>query len=449
MRVLIIDDAGEGSLDLALRAKRDRHQVRLFQRRYDPQKRPVGRGLVELVPHWQDHVDWCDLIILPTCSVYMTMMDTLRARGVKVIGGGVESASWERERLKGMQVMRKAGIAIPPCREFSDYAEAMKYVEKQGCGFASKPCWDEDDKGLTYVGKTADDMIFTLDKWRRKHGRPKGTFILQEVVKGIEFAVGSWFGPDGWSGGFEENFEEKKLMAGGEGPNTGEMGTTIRYVRRSKLADKLLKPLEDQLHRIGYVGCIDVNAIVDEDGNAWPLEFTNRFGWPAWNISMALLKDDPIEFMLALAEGKSTMPFELNTVAVGVVRAHGDFPHSKIPREDVVGIPIFGLDPQGWSKPGWQTDNVHPAEMMLGKCKRLVDGKIAEVPAAVAAGDYLFVATGTGETVQAARRSAYRVIKRLSIPNSPFSRPDIGLRLAKELPLLQEHGYATGMVFSA
>jgi phosphoribosylamine---glycine ligase len=429
MKVLIVDDAGEGSLDLALRAQRDGHKVKLFQRRYDPQKRPVGKGLVELVNAWQPHVDWADLVILPTCSVYMHQMDRLHAMGATIIGGNLESASWELDRLTGMQVFKKAGIAVPPYREFRDYPEAIKYVEKQGCGFASKPCWDEPDKGMTYVGKEPEDMIYMLDKWRRKHGRPKGTFILQEVVKGIEFAVGSWWGPGGWSGGWEENKEFKKHMAGDVGGNTGEMGTVIRYVKSSKLADKMLKPLEAQLERIGYVGCIDVNCIIDEDGNPWPLEFTNRFGWPAWNISQALLKDDPIEFMLSLAEGKTTNPFRLNEIAVGVVVAQGDFPFSKIAREDVCGIPIWGA--------GEADERFHPCEIQKGK----------ETEWATA-GDYLMVCTGTGDTVQQARQAAYRAVHRLSIPNNPFWRVDIGSKLARELPELNRHGYARGMVYS-
>lgn len=431
MRVLIVDDAGEGALDLALRAQRDGHQVRVFTRRYDPVKRPVGKGLVERVPDWRAHVDWCDLIILPVNNFYMSQMDALRARGVKIIGGGVESASWERERLKGMAILKRCGIPVPPSVEFRDYDAAIKHVEKTGESYASKPCWDEDDKGLSYVADSPEGLIYMLRKWKRKHGRPKGPFILQEKIKGIEFAVGGWFGPGGWAGGWEENWEEKKLMTGGLGPNTGETGTTLRYVRSSKLADKLLRPLEAELQRIGYVGCIDVNAIVDEDGAPWPLEFTNRFGWPAWNISMALLKDDPIDFFMALAEGETPSPFRLNEVAVGVVVAQGDFPHSKIPREEVVGIPIWGANAED--------ERLHPCEIMAGE-KGVSDW--------AAAGDYLLVGTGTGNTVQEARQGAYRAVKRLEIPNSPFWRTDIGSRLARQLPALQQHGYARGLSYS-
>jgi len=64
------------------------------------------------------------------------------------------------------------------------------------------------------------------------------------------------------------------------------------------------------------------------------------------------------------------------------------------------------------------------------------------------AGDYVLVVSHTGDTVQAAKRSVYRLLTRINIPNSPFWRVDIGDRLRKQLPLLQANGYATGMDFA-
>ena len=63
------------------------------------------------------------------------------------------------------------------------------------------------------------------------------------------------------------------------------------------------------------------------------------------------------------------------------------------------------------------------------------------------AGDYLLVASGLGQTVREAARSAYRVMEKLEVPNSPFWRPDIGQRLKKQLPTIQSLGYATGLQF--
>lgn len=428
MRVLMICDAGDGLLDLALRAQRDGHKVRFFLRKYDPRTRPVGKGLVELVPDWRAHMDWADLVVLESNGAYMTEMAHWQRRGCRIIGGNAESAALELQRTVGMQVFKKAGIPVPPYREFSDYGEAIRYVESKGYPFYSKPCSDTADKSLSAKTGVEDNPAWMLRRWRKKHGRPPCPFLLQEPIKGVEFAVGGWVGPVGFSeDGFEENFEHKKLFAGDIGPNCGEAGTVTRYVRRSKLADKVLIPCEDYLVNLGYCGCADVNCIVDQDGSPWPLEWTMRFGWPAFNIELALFKEDPIEFLMALACGEPTRgAHRMNEVAVGVVMALPPYPNPPRDYEEIVGVPLYGEAGEHW----------HPCEMQKGE-----DCDYAS------AGGYVGVATGTGETVREASRHAYKVLSGLSMPASPFWRNDIGQRLRRDLDALQEHGYAAGMMY--
>ena len=97
------------------------------------------------------------------------------------------------------------------------------------------------------------------------------------------------------------------------GPNTGESGTVMRVVKTSKLAKIMLEPLTDLLEKVGYCGDIDVNCIIDEKGQAWPLEFTCRLGWPAFQLQTALVEGDPVQWLLDLAKGKDSQPFAQNT----------------------------------------------------------------------------------------------------------------------------------------
>ena len=83
------------------------------------------------------------------------------------------------------------------------------------------------------------------------------------------------------------------------GPNTGEMGTVLMYCKKSKLADKVLKPLESYLVKTGHTGYVDVNCIVDDKGTPFPLEFTMRYGCPTANIQ-GPLHNDFIESQLSL-----------------------------------------------------------------------------------------------------------------------------------------------------
>lgn len=426
MNVLLVCDAGDGLLDLAIRSQATGHNVRFFCRKFDRRTRPIGQGLVERVADWRPHMDWCDIAILEGNGVYMSDMDAFRARGCRIIGGNAESAAWELDRKKGMEVFRKAGIPTPDSREFTDYDTAIRHVERHGEPMYSKPCSDTADKSLSAKTGITDDPTWMLRKWKKKHGRPPCPFLLQEGIDGIEFAAGAWFGPGGFADGWEENFEHKRFCAGDIGPNTGEMGTVMRYVRQSKLAQKVLVPLEQHLERIGYVGNVDVNCIIDDAGSVWPLEFTMRLGWPAFNIETDLFDCDSIEFFMALASGEPTRGAHLtDEVAVGVVMALPPYPHPPRDYEELVGVPMYGAD-EGW----------HPCEMMRGE-----DAELAS------AGSYLGIAVGTGATVRAASRGADRVLRGISTAGSPFWRNDIGKKLSRQLPQLQEHGFARGMEY--
>src|SRR6185436_13395507 len=260
--------------------------------------------------------------------------DRLKANGVPVIGAPGPAAEWELDRRAGMREFIRAGIPVPPYRQLPTLDEALAYVVKRDEGCAIKPCGDITNKSLSFVAKTAREAVWRLQRWKRDGKRFPSGVIVQDLVKGVEFAVGAWIGPGGFAEGWEENFEEKRLFAGGVGPNCGEAGTVMRLTKTSKLAEEVLRPLEDRLVSLGYVGNVDVNCIVDEDGTPHPLGFTVRFGYPAINIETAL-HGDPIEFLAGLAAGKPPKSRRLNEVAVGVVMALPPYPYREDPANTV------------------------------------------------------------------------------------------------------------------
>jgi phosphoribosylamine--glycine ligase len=436
-KVLLIDPNGD-ALDIAIRAQNDGHKVKLFIRD-KPREDKIGLGFVEVIRSFDLYLLWADIIICADNTLYTKQLDAHREKhGTPIIAPTVATAAWELDRDVGQKVFKKHGIEVPAYRMFSKYDEALDYVRKENRRFVCKPCGDM-DKSLSYVAKTPADMVYMLERWKRAN-KHKGSFILQDFIPGIEMAVGGWFGPGGFNVGWCENWEFKKLMNDDLGVATGEMGTVVRYVRTSKLANKVLRPLEDALDREKYCGYVDVNCIISEDGTPWPLEFTMRPGWPTFNIQQALHTGDSIEWLLKLYGGKDARSFLLNQVAVGVVLSIPQFPY-KGPMEDCTGVPVQGITTALWP-------NIHPLSMMMGKAPCDVGGAVQERPCPLTAGDCVLVASGVGETVSQAKEAAYRRIKRLSVPSSPMYRTDIGDRLVRQLPKLQAMGYATGMTFS-
>lgn len=437
MKLLIVDPQGAG-LDISVRAKAAGHQVKHFIRQTEKTKY-IGRGMVDLVDEFQPWLRWADMIFNTDNTKYLRDLDAMRALGWPVIGASEDTAAWELDRDVGMKVLKAAGVATPPSKEFNDYDSAIRHVKANPKRYVSKPSGDA-DKALSYVAKTPADMVYMLERWK-KLGKLKGAFILQDFIPGIEMAVGGWFGPHGFNAGWCENWEFKKLMDGDMGVATGEQGTVVRYVSRSKLARLVLEPVTDMLAEMGYCGYVDVNCIIDEKGQPWPLEFTMRPGWPTFNIQQELHQGDPIEWLYQLSQGKDARNIWLGQIAIGVVLSIPDYPYSHLTRKEVIGSPIYGLTPR-------LMPHIHFCEVMQGEAPCDQDGKIVNRPHPVTAGDYVLVMSATGLTVYEAKTTAYRRLKRLTLPNSPMWRTDIGDRLSKQLPELQAKGFATGMAFS-
>jgi phosphoribosylamine--glycine ligase len=437
MNVLIIDPENCG-LDFALRAQAAGHTVQLWMpHSADGEMCCIGQGMISRPPEWKPLMVWADLVLPTTNSKYAAELKPYFEKGFPILGANKAGAELELNRELGQQALMDAGIECLPASIFSDYDKAIEFVRSTKKAYVSKPWGGNADKSTTYMSKTPADLIFKLQKWKKEiPGRHE--FMLQEKAEGVEMGVAGWFGPGGWGQWIEENWEEKKFLAGGLGCNTGEQGTTMRYVKKSKLFREMLRPLAEKLHAIDYVGCVDVNCIITPKGDVWPLEFTMRFGWPAFVLQCALLQGDPVQWMRDLLDGKDTMQVS-QEICVGVVVTHSDYPHGHVPDHKNCGFPLYGIN-------GRNRNSIHFQHVMQGKGPLEPNGE-KEVEMEVTAGDYVAVCTGLGRTVRAARDSVYATCKQLSWPNSPGYRPDIGLRLKRELAALKAHGYAEGLEF--
>jgi len=434
VRVLIVnmDSVGEG-LAFALRCSKAGHEVRLFLDKSCNQKIGDGFKGITKVDNWVASVKWADLIFPTGNHQFLPKMDALRRMGVKIFGPSVESASLEIDREKGMKFLEKHGIRVPEYQEFKTLEQARDHVKKTEQRFVFKTLGDEDDKSLSYCAKSPADMVERINRWIDLKLNPSGPVMLQEFIEGTEFAVSRWVGKNGFVGQYNENFEHKKLLSGNAGPNCGEAGTVQKYCDASTLGDEMLKPLEESLVKMGHLGDIDVNCIIDESGQAFPLEFTCRPGWPAFNIMLVENDGDPVQWMLDACKGKDTTQFNTD-VACGVVIAQPDYPYSKLTKKETDGIPVYGVTKKN-------ADYIQAQSIRMDK-KHMMDGdSIVERPMWTTCGDYLAVVTGTGETVKQATDRAYKTLKQIQVPDMIY-RDDIGEKLEEEIETLHNFGYA-------
>ena len=438
MLLIEMEDAGCG-LPFALACLKAGHEVRYYLRKENNQQIGDGMRGIEKVANWvPSATGWADLVVATGNDEFVPKLQAIRKSGVAVFGPSVASANLEIKRESGMKLFEKAGIEVPTYETFKTLDAAEAHIRKKPERYVFKTLGSEEDKSLSYVGKTPADMIARLQRWKKLGLNPKGPVMLQTFVPGVELGVSRWMGRDGFIGPYNENWEHKKLLSGNCGPNCGEAGTVQKYVDESLLGEMVLEPLENALSELGHLGDIDVNCIIDEHGQPWPLEFTCRWGWPAFNIMLATHKGDPCEWMLDACEGRDSLEVDYS-IACGIVLAQPDYPYSKATKAETCDIPIYGPT-QGNRK------YVHPQSVKMATLPAMKGEEIVDKRMWATCGDYVAVVTGTGKSVRQACERAYKVIKEIEIPDMIF-RDDIGEKLEAELPEVQKHGFATEFTY--
>ena len=125
-------------------------------------------------------------------------------------------------------------------------------------------------------------------------------------------------------------------------------------------------------------------------------------------------------------------------IAVGVVMTHGDFPNCLDGPGKWAGFPINGIDEDTYG-------HLHFQQVKEAKAPFVMNRKVMNLPRFVTAGQYVLVATGSGQTLGDAQRAAYEVAGKIRWSSNVMYRTDIGNRVHEQLSTLQKFGYALDM----
>ena len=409
--------------DLVWEVKKEGHEARYHI--MSKADREVADGFVDKVEKWEEHKDWADVIVFDDCE-FGSLPDKLRKEGKAVVGGTAYTDKLEMDRDFGQEEMMAAGMTTLPRWEFDSFDTAIAFIKENPGRYVIKPSGRaQNEKVLSFVGQEEDglDVLTMLVHYKNGWASKIKSFQLQKYAAGVEVAVGAFFDGKDFVLPVFINFEHKRMFNDEIGPQTGEMGTSGFWYGRSTLFEETLLKMKSRLAEAGYVGYIDINCIANVRG-IFPLEFTCRFGYPTINLQIEGVLSKWGEFLAALARGQS---FNLRTkrgFQICVVIAVPPFPFVdpdafKKFSEDAVVI---------FKKP--MSEGIHPCDV------RMVDGDWR------LAGNsgYAVVVTGSGSTMDDARREAYNRVKNILIPNM-FYRTDIGDRWHRDGDLLQTWGY--------
>jgi phosphoribosylamine---glycine ligase len=378
-------------------------------------------GLVPRTDDWRRELDWVreagddGIVIFEAVSEgYGALQDSLRNDGLSVIGGSAYGDRLENDRAYAQSVLSELGLQVAATHEFSEVALADaflaanpgRYVLKfSGPGFASSD---------NYIGQASDGRDVRALLAARMREQEKGTrFVLMEHVEGIEMGVGAYFNGEAFLRPACLDWEHKRFFAGDLGELTGEMGTVATFDRSDAFFERTLARLEPLLREHGHVGYVNLNTIVNERG-IWPLEFTCRFGYPGFAILDPLQQTSWADLFRAMASKSGRRFCAAPGFSVGIVLSTPPFPYSRKDVDEPIGLPI--LLPDGFGEEDFR--NLHFGEVGLHDGQLVTSGLYG----------WTMVVTGTGRTIESAKRAAYERAAPILIPNLRY-RLDIGDRL--------------------
>ncbi len=412
--------------DLAWTLKKEGHEVKVYIKAKSDAD--VYNGFVEKIERWEDFIDWADVIIFDDVE-FGGVAERLRKKGKLVVGGSEYTDRLEIDREFGQAEMKRHGINILPSWNFSNYDEAIAFIKGNPERYVFKPSGNTPSggKGLLFIGQEEDgkDLSEILEQNKNVWQKKAPWFQLQKFVSGVEIAVGAFFNGKEFIYPINVNFEHKRVFPGDIGPFAGEMGTLMFWSEPNTLFKATLGKMLSALKESGYIGYIDINCIVNGRG-IYPLEWTCRFGYPTIHIQEEGITMAMGEMLYKLARGEN---FELKTKKGFQVGVRISVPTFFAKSKDHETVEMYHDLPVLFKKPS-NLDGIHIEDVKIEDGVWRIAGESG----------VLMVVTGSGVTVEEARRQAYLRVQNIMIQNM-FYRTDIGAKWSEDGDRLHTWGY--------
>ena len=369
-------------------------------------------GLAELV---ESH-DISLTVVGPEAPLADGIVDVFQGLGFPIFGPTRAAAQLESSKAFAKKLMEKYRIPCPEFRVFNEHSEARRFLSTHNGPLVVKADGLAAGKGA-FVCLEKEEALKGLHECMeaRVFGAAGDTVVLEEYLEGLEVSVfalsdGEQLSP------LVAACDYKRLLDDDAGPNTGGMGSYSppefwTAGLASRINEEIMVPTVKAMRDEGipYTGVLYAGLMVTAQGPK-VLEFNCRFGDPEAQVILPLLKTDPLDAMLACANGSiNTIPVEwASDACVGVVMASGGYPG-----EYAKGVPISGLD------------QVDAGVQVFHAATKMEDGD--EKDQIITDGGRVLTVVGMGQTLEQARTRAYDNVGRVTFPGAHYRR-DIALR---------------------
>ena len=320
---------------------------------------PGNPGMAELAANVNgisvdDHaavVSFCkdkqiDLVIVgPEAPLATGLVDSLSAQGIRCFGPSQAAAQIEASKSFAKDFMARHNIPTAKYATFSNYDEAVRYLEAVDYPIVIKASGLAAGKGVI-LPETMDEAKSALEEIlvKKVFGKAGADVVIEERMTGQEVSLMAF--TDGTSVvPMLPAQDHKRLLDGDKGLNTGGMGAyapapIFTSAMMNEAVEKVLKSAVNGMKSEGnpFVGVLYAGLMLTPNGIR-TLEFNCRFGDPETQVVLPLLETDLVEITEACVDGNlANINIQWkNGAAVCVVLASKGYPE-KVESGKVVTI---------------------------------------------------------------------------------------------------------------
>lgn len=270
----------------------------------------------------------------PEIPLMNGIVDCFKEEGLRVFGPNKAAAVIEGSKAFTKELMKKYDIPTAAYETFTDYEEAVQYIQKVGAPIVIKADGLAAGKGVT-VAMTLEEALQAVKEMLQdvKFGAASKKVVIEEFLDGQEFSLmafvnGTTVHP------MVIAQDHKRAFDGDKGPNTGGMGaySPVPQIPESAVQEAIQTVLHPTAKAMiaenrSFTGILYAGLILTNDGPK-VIEFNARFGDPETEVVLPRLENDLVDVCNAVLD-ESELTFQWSEEAViGVVLASKGYPEA-------------------------------------------------------------------------------------------------------------------------
>ncbi|WP_144656852.1 phosphoribosylamine--glycine ligase [Bacillus tropicus] len=280
----------------------------------------------------------------PEIPLMNGIVDRFKEEGLRVFGPNKAAAVIEGSKAFTKELMKKYNIPTAAYETFTDYEEAVQYIQKVGAPIVIKADGLAAGKGVT-VAMTLEEALQATKEMLQdvKFGEASKKVVIEEFLDGQEFSLMAFVnGKTVYPMVIAQ--DHKRAFDGDKGPNTGGMGaySPVPQIPESAVEEAIKTVLYPTAKAMiqenrSFTGILYAGLILTNDGPK-VIEFNARFGDPETEVVLPRLENDLVDVCNAvLDESELTLQWSDEAV-IGVVLASKGYPEAYKKGEIIKGL---------------------------------------------------------------------------------------------------------------